>query len=76
MYPVWARTAWDFSLRLDRLPFSRGRFLGDRMREYAAEFDTWESDLNVGPDEKLRRKKVVGDYMASYREALDLLSKP
>lgn len=76
MYPVWAKTARGFSLRLDRLQTAKGRFLAKKMREFVVEFEAWESDLNPHPDEKLRRRKIVTEYMSCYRDALEALANP
>lgn len=75
MYPVWAKTAREFSTRLDKLTSGKARFLSKRMKVFADEFDSWVRPMClVTPDEKMRRSRVVGDYMTCYRDALDVFA--
>lgn len=74
LYPVWASTARKFSYRLANIQSAKAKLLTKQMREFADDFDTWSDSSEVSPDEKLRRRKVVGDYMTCYRDALDLFA--
>ena len=75
MYPIWGKTARDFALRLDKIGSGKAQYLAKRMKTYADEFDSWaQSYIPAKPDEKLRRSKIVGEYMTCYRDALDVFA--
>ncbi len=74
MYPVWAKTAREFYLKLSRISAGKAQFLAKRMKEYADEFDSWSSGSTPSPEEKLRRSKLIAEYMSCYRDALDVFA--